>query len=474
MSTLRRGAKNAFRNATRTISIVVILAISMSLALVMLLSLQAVNSKISSVQSSGGNTITITPAGSFGGFGGGGNPFTAAQVETIAQTEHVVGIAATVTDRLQNSASTSTGSGGFGGGGRFGGTGGTTSLESPIDPSGLAQRFGGSLPAGFSLPVEVVGTNAPENPIAVNATSLTYTSGKAIDGLASTDVADVGTDLATKNHLVVGSTFTAYDKTFTVVGIFSAGTTRADATFIIPLATEEALSGVTGPTSVTVRVDTVGNVTTTSNAITAALGSNVADVTSSVSRAATEVADLHSIHTIALYSLIGALVAAAVILLLSMLMIVRERRREIGIVKAFGSSNGGVVATFITESLTLTAMGGVVGIILGIAMANPVLSVLVNTQSSSGGNGFGGGFGGHFGGGGGPGGFGGGPPSGGGGGFGGFGFHPGSTLHDLHAAIGGGTIALAVLGIIVIAILGSAVPSYVIAKVRPAEVLRGE
>ena len=277
-----------------------------------------------------------------------------------------------------------------------------------------------------------------------------------------------GVALSTRTQLVLALI------SFTVVGIFSAGTTSADATFIIPLATEEALSGVTGPTSVTVRVDTVGNVTTTSNAITAALGSNVADVTSSVSRAATEVADLHSIHTIALYSLIGALVAAAVILLLSMLMIVRERRREIGIVKAFGSSNGGVVATFITESLTLTAMGGVVGIILGIAMANPVLSVLVNTQSSSGGNGFGGGFGGHFGGGGGSGGFGGGPPSGGGGGFGGFGFHPGSTLHDLHAAIGGGTIALAVLGIIVIAILGSAVPSYVIAKVRPAEVLRGE
>ena len=33
---------------------------------------------------------------------------------------------------------------------------------------------------------------------------------------------------------------------------------------------------------------------------------------------------------------------------------------------------------------------------------------------------------------------------------------------------------LHILGIIVIAILGSAVPSYVIAKVRPAEVLRGE
>ncbi len=48
---------------------------------------------------------------------------------------------------------------------------------------------------------------------------------------------------------------------------------------------------------------------------------------------ATSVADtvssLDNIRTIALYSLIGALVAGAAIILLSMVMIVRERRREI-------------------------------------------------------------------------------------------------------------------------------------------------
>ena len=471
MSTLGRGTKNAFRNTTRTISIVGILAISLSLALIMLLSLQAVKAKINSVQSSSGNTVTITPAGSFGGFGGGGNPFTTSQVETIAQTEHVVGIAASVSDRLTNNASTTPS---FGpGGGRFGGTGGTTSLLSPIDPSQLAQRFGGgALPTGFSLPVEVIGTNAPQNPIAVNATSLTYLSGKPIDGLGTSYTADLGVNLAKKNNLIVGSTFTAYSKVFTVVGIYSAKTTRADASFMVPLATEQTLSGVTGPTSITIRVDSVGNVTSTSNAITAALGANVADVTSSASRVASEISDLNSIRTISLYSLIGALIAAAVILLLSMLMIVRERRREIGILKAFGSSNTGVVGSFIAESVTLTGLGGILGIILGIALANPVLSVLVSTQSSStgGGGGFGGGFGGHFGGGG---GFGGPPPDRGGGG-GGFGFHPGTALSSLHAAVGAGTIVLAVFGVLLIAVVGSAIPAYLSAKVRPAEVLRGE
>ncbi len=467
MSTLGRGTKNAFRNTTRTISIVGILAISLSLALIMLLSLQAVKARISSVQSNGGNMITITPAGSFSGFGGGGSPFTTAQVDTIAQTKHVVGIAASVTDRLTNSSSTQP-SFGFGGG-HFGGTGGTTSLLSSVDPSQLAQRFGGgALPTGFSLPVEVTGTNAPENPIAVNATSLTYVAGKPIDGLGTSYTADLGVNLAKKNNLTVGSTFTAYEKVFTVVGIYSAKTTRADASFMVPLATEQTLSGVTGPTSITVRVDTVGNVTPTSNAITATLGPNVADVTSSASRVASEISDLNSIRTISLYSLIGALTAAAVILLLSMLMIVRERRREIGILKAFGSSNGGVVGSFIAESLTLTGLGGIFGIILGIALANPVLSVLVSTQTSSGGGGFGGGFGGHFGGGG----FGGPPPGGGGGN--GFGFHAGTALKSLHAAAGAGTIVLAVLGVLALTIIGSAVPAYVIAKVRPGEVLRGE
>ena len=468
MSSIRRGANNAFRNTTRTLSIVAILGISLSLALVMLLSLQAVKNKIASVQASGDTTITITPAGSFGGFGGGGNPFTEGQVATIAQTTHVVGIAATLSDRLENSSASLSSAGGFGPG-PMGGTGGTTSLLSPIDPSKLAERFGGdgALPTGFSLPVEFIGTNAPHNPLSVNASSLKLVSGTFIDGLSSTTVANVGKDLATKNNLSIGSTFVAYDKTFTVSGIFNANNTRANASVIVPLATEQSLSGVSGPTSIVIKVDAVGNISATSNHISAALGTNVADVRSSATQTATQINDLNSIQTISTYSLIGAVVAAAVILLLSMLMIVRERRREIGILKAFGSSNTGVVASFVTESIVLAGLGGIVGLLVGIALANPVLSVLVSSQSPASAN-FGGGFGGHFSQGGPP----GGPP--GGGGFGGPGFHPASALTHLHAAIGTSTIVLSVVGIMLIAMFGSAVPAYVIAKVRPAEVLRGE
>jgi putative ABC transport system permease protein len=44
-----------------------------------------------------------------------------------------------------------------------------------------------------------------------------------------------------------------------------------------------------------------------------------------------------------------------------MLMIVRERRREIGVLKAIGSSNIRIVGQFVTEALTLTLAGSVIG-----------------------------------------------------------------------------------------------------------------
>jgi putative ABC transport system permease protein len=116
--------------------------------------------------------------------------------------------------------------------------------------------------------------------------------------------------------------------------------------------------------------------------------------------------------------------------------------------------------------MTLTGMGALGGIILGILLSNPVLKVLVNNTTTTPTSGFGGG--GRIGGGG----FGGGRP--GGGGFGspvGFGR---STLSDLHAAVGFNVLIFGILAAIVIAFVGSAIPSYIIAKVRPAEVLRGE
>ena len=282
-----------------------------------------------------------------------------------------------------------------------------------------------------------------------------------------------GTDLASANKLVVGSTFTAWKTKVTVIGIYSAGSSFANNNVIMPLATVQRLSNQTGQlTEATLTVDTLSHVAATTTLVSQKLGS-AADVTSTAQATESTLSPLNSVETISTYTLGGAVVGAGIILLLSMLMIVRERRREIGVLKAIGASTGSIIRQFIAESTTFTVLGSAIGAGVGILISSPIASALV---SASGGSSPGGGFirrHGGF-----PGGFAGGgngftPPVGmptGSFRFGGF----GRTLTQLHTSVGWGTLSAAFAIAILVAVFGASVAVASVVRVRPAEVLRSE
>lgn len=462
MNVITRGMRNAFRNAIRTSSIVIILGLSIGLALTMLVARQAVQSKIASVKSSIGNTITISPAGERG-FEGGGNPLTTAQMATVKAVPHVVGLTETLSDRLsssqtnlQSSINPGTlgqrfngggGSGGGGGGGGFGGGGGGSSSTGTTT---------------FTLPVTVIGTNSLTSSQTLGGGgmgggTLKITSGKSFNPNVDADVALVGKALASKNNLKAGSTFQAYGTTITVAGIFDAGNDFSNAQFVLPLPTEQRLSAQTGDiTGATAQVDSITNVSATTSAIQKKLGT-VADVVSEQDASTQALAPLQNIATISLVSLIGAVIAGSVIILLTMLMIVRERRREIGVLKAIGASNVKVVTQFITEAVTFTLLAAVVGLVIGAVGGNPVTKLLVTATSSSGNGASGMGRGGGV-----------------GGGFtraAGFGAR---SIRNLTGNVGWDILLYGLGAALLIAIIGSALPALLIAKVRPAEVMRAE
>jgi putative ABC transport system permease protein len=453
MSTISRGVRNSFRNPIRTGGVTVILGLSVGLALVMLLSLKAVQNRIDTVKASIGNTITVSPAGARG-FDGGGEPLTQAQVDSLKSVAHVTQVTSTVSDRLTPTTD--------------------TSLASAIDPGTLGNRFrnrglgtqtnpGAGAPAtssgatrSFSIPIMVTGVTTV-TPAALNATSIKLVAGATLDGSKASNTAEVGQTLATKNNLTVGSTFTAYSGTkFTVVGIYDAGNTFANAGLLIPISTAQVLSGQAGQVSNgTVTVDSVTNLDATVTSIKAKLGT-AADVTSDQTTATTAIAPLESIRTVSLYSLIGALAAGAVITFLTMLMIVRERRREIGVLKAIGASNFKITSQFVAEAFTLTLLGSVIGLIGGIVLSNPILKLLVTSNAAT-------------------------SPAVGAGGGRGFGRAFGAvsnfgtrSLSTLTTTIGLDVLLYGLAAALIIAFVGSALPAWLIAKVRPAEVMRGE
>ena len=62
-----------------------------------------------------------------------------------------------------------------------------------------------------------------------------------------------------------------------------------------------------------------------------------------------------------------SLVVGGIVIMNIMLMVVSERTREIGLRKALGAKRKDIMSQVLTESITLSTFGGMVGIVLGFA-----------------------------------------------------------------------------------------------------------
>jgi putative ABC transport system permease protein len=467
MSILGRGIRNAFRNATRTVSIVAILGLTVGLAVVMLVAHRAVGEKASTALSSVGNTVTIGPPG-FSAGGQLGQFLTSAELAPIAHLPGVTGI----NESLNGTAEASNlppGSSKAGGSTQIAGhvakhnptahsspgtspvKQGTTNLKYPgtmaFATQGLTCEPKPCTPPISSYTIYFVGSTEPTAAVNIGASTLTIVRGHAISGTSSADYVMISTEMAQTNGLKVGSTFTAYGKTLTVAAIFHSDSQQGNDTVITPLPVLQHLMGDTdGPVfNAVVTASSLTDLATVTSEIERDLGPN-ASVVSYVPDAEQAVSDLNGVQSIALDGLVGALAAAVVILLLVMVMIVRERKREIGIQKAIGTPNGQIMAQFTTEALTFTLLGLVVGAVIGIIAASPVASSLVShsgVSSDTGARGL----------------FGAGSPA-------------LTNLTNINVQVGWPVIVECVAAAVGVAVLASAAASWMISRVRPAEVLR--
>lgn len=452
MNVVTRGTKNALRSPIRSGAIVLMLAISIGLILSMLVARSSVDSKISEVKATSGTSISISPAG-IQGFAGGGDALTSTELDLVNEIPNITSVVATLSDQMDSTDTSLESSLELG---DFGARQMRFDSESSSDSSKIPANDNASIEMRTPTPRTTVTGTTDINSISNDSSVLSITSGETIDGNSSEAVALIGIDLAEKNSLTVGDTFTAYEETITVSGIYETENTFLDSGIVMPLLTLQTLTDLTDSIStISVKVDSSDNVATVVLALETAL-SDTADITSGAEQAEASVASLQSISNLALAGVIGSTIAGAVIVLLSMIMIVRERRREIGVIKAIGGTNFKVISQFMTEALTLTIIGSIIGLGLGVLVSGPMTTSLVSSSSTTStetaavsgqraGQMLRGGV-----------------------------TQISNNFTDVTSSLTPSTFAVAVGMTLIIAVIGSAIPAWFIARVRPAEVLRSE
>ncbi len=460
MKTIRRGLRTIVRNPLRTGLLVAVLAVSIGLTLIMITVNEAFGARLDEIRAQVGTTITVRPAGSFGGgfvvrggFGGGpggenpatGESSTAEQatltddaLADLSSIEHVAGYSRRITSQYT----------------------GDELQSATIEPPQGATAPNGAPAGGFQVPILVTGTDDPSSLTSLGVQDAQIVEGRTFNSdEAQANVAVLGQTLADNNELAIGDTFQLNTTTTEVVGIYSTGTQFGDNSLFLPLETARTMFDRAGEVDeVDVQADTASNVSQVADAIRAALGEDVADVTTqefAFDAISAPIADAEDSSQVAM---IAALVASAAMILFSVGLVARQRVKEIGIFKAVGASNWHITAQFGIETAVVSVVAALIGALATFPLAQSVADGLVSDPATPAG----------------PMGIAGPGPEAplrgaavqvqGAGGF----------LGDVDVAVSP-EVFLYALGIAVgLAMIASVVPAWYVARVKPAEVLRHE
>jgi putative ABC transport system permease protein len=389
----------------------------------------ATENQLGSIGEEIGTEITVRPAGRFGMMGGG-EPLAQEDVDKLSGIPHVVSVQESVQTQYSGD-----------------------SLESAIEPGTLGGRGGGggSLPTDFRMPISIMGFDAAtENPTLMGDAQMDIVEGRYFTtDENNADVMVVGEDLADKNGLEVGSLVDIEGVSVEVIGIYDSGQVFGNNMLVMPIGTVQRVFDLEGVTSVTVVADYVDNVDGVVDDIREIFDEDTADITTSAEMYERINESVGSAGDTSQMAMIAAFIVAGVVILFSVVLMVRQRVKEIGILKAIGASNWRIGFQFSLETLAVSVVAAIIGALITFPLAQRVADLLVtDSAGTQGPSGFPGGAG-FFGGG-------------------------VTSIAGVDVAVSP-EVFLYALGIaIALAVAASIFPAWYISRVKPAEVLRYE
>jgi putative ABC transport system permease protein len=331
--------KNPFRNRTRATLAIIGIAIGIATIVALGMVTGGLQSSTQSTLKAGSAEITVTKIGS-GNFGSSGGVLDESLVTDLKNTNGVKDTAGIL--RVNSNVSTSSGGSGFGSMGGF--------LVNGIDSSKLA----------------LVGIDSVNGTIFTNGSSNEIIIGKTV---------------AQNLNKTVGSTIDIYGTEFEVTGIFESGNFIYDTGAFTSLSTLQNLTNNTGKVSyIQVKVNDNANASQVSKTIQDEHPNDLS-ATTAVDLANRINQSLGMIDTASWAISLLAIVIGGVGVINTMIMSVFERTREIGVLKAVGWKDRRILGMILGESIILTLVAAVVGIILGIVAVEIIFKFFITSQS---------------------------------------------------------------------------------------------
>ncbi len=338
MDIIKRSFFQLLRSPGRTAVVVVMLAVCLGLGLSMFAANHSAASQLGAVSGKIGTGIIVTPAG-YAGLPSGDIILPQAAIAKLKALAHVVSVQPSLFVRYAGSA--------------------LLKAASPI------HHINGPIERGTPVQdISVMGIDpsivdpimmGPNGYMKITMVEGTYFS----PGDSNADVMVVGQALAEANHLKTGSSIDFHGVSVRVIGIYNTGV--IDNRMIMPIATVQQLYELPGANTVILVADDVKNVDTVVKEIRNVFDPNTADVLTATSDYYNIHSDLVSAIRASKAGMLVTFLAATVVILLAMFLVVRQRVREIGILKAIGASNRRIGLGFGIETLLTSLASAVLG-----------------------------------------------------------------------------------------------------------------
>lgn len=352
MGLVKRSLLNLVRSPARTLVIIFMLAISLGLGLTMFEENSAAASQLGAISGKIGTNIFISPAG-YQGFTSGNEILDQAEIGKLQNLEHVISVQSSLSVAYSGS-----------------------SPIRPGNPNG-ATRIQALSVLGLDPAIPEPSLDPPMMSDAqITVVDGNYFTAADING----DVMVVGQALAEANNLQVGSKVDIKGTPVRVVGIYTTG--QINNLIVMPIATVQRLYNLPGANGITVITDDVNNVSTVVQEIRTVFDANTADVLTATEEYYKINANIIGAVSAGRTGMAVSFAAAAAIMLLSVFLVMHQRVREIGIMKAIGASNWQIGFGFSLETLFICLVSAAIGMALSVTIFAQNINGIRQTNTS--------------------------------------------------------------------------------------------